>query len=201
MDWIPLLSFIVFFALALVGRSWLAWRRTGRNPIVWPNDDSLEGFVARGLHASTLVLLIGLALHGAGASAGLGVLPWAGDPTAFWAGVVLFGAALAWVLVAQTQMGSAWRVGIDHVERTTLVERGLFRWSRNPIFFGTRIALLAALLMVPTTLVALALLASELLIQVQTRLEEAHMLALHGEAYRRYCAQVRRWFGRRQALD
>ncbi len=186
-----------FFGFALVGRSLIAWRRTGINPIVWPNDDSIEGYVARAMHASTAALLIGFALHGAGLSMHLGLLPWAGSVPLFWSGVVLFAIALVWVLAAQLQMGASWRVGIDHARATALVDRGLFAWSRNPIFLGMRVALVAALLMVPTALTLVAAVALELLMQFQARLEEAHLLQLHGDAFRAYCARVRRWLGRR----
>jgi hypothetical protein len=109
MHWLPFVLFVLFFVLALFGRSWIAWRRTGINPVVWPNDDSTEGYIARALHVSTAALMVGLALHGAGWSIRLGLLPWAGSVPAFWIGVVLFAAALAWVLVAQLQMGASWR--------------------------------------------------------------------------------------------
>jgi protein-S-isoprenylcysteine O-methyltransferase Ste14 len=197
MRWLPLVLFVSFFGFALVGRSLIAWRRTGINPIVWPNDDSIEGYVARAMHASTAALLIGFALHGAGLSTHLGLLPWAGSVPLFWTGVVLFAIALVWVLAAQLQMGASWRVGIDHARATALVDRGLFAWSRNPIFLGMRVALVAALLMVPTALSLAAAVALELLMQFQARLEEAHLLQLHGDAFRAYCARVRRWLGRR----
>ncbi len=199
MRWLPFALFVLFFLLALVGRSLLAWRRTGINPIVWPNDDSTEGYIARALHAATAVLLIGCALHGAGTSLRLGLLPWAGSVALYWLGVALFAIALAWVLVAQLQMGASWRIGIDHARATALVEHGLFRWSRNPIFLGTRLALLAAVLMVPTAITLAASVALEVLIQLQVRLEEQHLLQLHGDAYRDYRARVRRWLGRRSA--
>jgi len=197
MRWLPFALFVSFFVLALVGRSLIAWRRTGINPIVWPNDDSTEGYIARAMHASTAALLIGFALHGAGSSMRLGLLPWAGNVPLYWSGVALFAIALAWVLVAQLQMGASWRVGIDHARATALVSHGLYAWSRNPIFLGTRVALLAALSMVPTAITLAATVALEVLIQLQVRLEEQHLLQLHGDSYRAYCARVRRWFGRR----
>jgi protein-S-isoprenylcysteine O-methyltransferase Ste14 len=197
MRWLPLLLFVLFFLLALVGRSLVARRRTGINPIVWPNDDSVEGYIARAMHAATAALLIGLALHGAGWSLRVGLLPWAGSAPLYWAGVVLFGIALVYVLVAQWQMGASWRIGIDHARATSLVSHGLYAWSRNPIFLGTRLALLSALLMVPTAITLAATLALEVLIQLQVRLEEQHLLRLHGEGFRAYCDRVRRWFGRR----
>jgi protein-S-isoprenylcysteine O-methyltransferase Ste14 len=194
MRWLPLILFLVFFTLALVGRTWIAWRRTGINPIVWPNDDSIEGFIARALHASTAALLAGLTLHGAAPD--VAPLPWAGNDPAFAVGVVLFAAALLWVGIAQLQMGASWRVGIDHARPTALVERGLFRWSRNPIFLGMRVALLAALLMAPNAITLAAAVATELLMQLQTRLEEVHLLQLHGDTYRAYATRVNRWIGR-----
>ena len=197
MRWLPLALFVLFFGLALVGRSLIAWRRTGINPIVWPNDDSIEGYIARAMHAATAALLIGFALHGADSSMQLGWLPWAGSVPAYSAGVALFAIALAWVLIAQLQMGASWRIGIDHGRATALIDHGFFAWSRNPIFLGTRVALLAALLMVPTAITLCAAVALELLMQFQVRLEEQHLLQLHGDAYRNYCARVRRWLGRR----
>jgi protein-S-isoprenylcysteine O-methyltransferase Ste14 len=196
MRWLPFLLFLLFFVLALAGRTLLAWRRTGFNPVVWPNDDSTEGYIARAMHVATAALLIGFAVHGAGWSMRLGLLPWAGSVTLYWAGVALFAIGLACVLVAQLQMGASWRIGIDHARATALISHGLYAWSRNPIFLGTRIALLAALLMVPTAVTLAATAALEALIQLQVRLEEQHLLQLHGEAYRSYCAHVRRWLGR-----
>jgi protein-S-isoprenylcysteine O-methyltransferase Ste14 len=197
MRWLPFLLFVLFFVLALAGRSLLAWRRTGLNPIVWPNDDSTEGYIARAMHAATAALLIGFALHGTGWSMHLGLLPWAGSVALYWTGVALFAIGLACVLVAQLQMGASWRIGIDHARATALIGHGLYAWSRNPIFLGTRVALLAALLMVPTALTLAASAALEVLIQLQVRLEEQHLLQLHGEAYRSYRVRVRRWLGQR----
>lgn len=197
MRWLPFALFVLFFVLALVGRSLLVRQRTGINPIVWPNDDSIEGYIARAMHAATAALLVGFALHGAGLSMRLGLLPWAGSVPLYWAGVALFAVALLWVLAAQSQMGASWRVGIDHARAAALVSHGLFAWSRNPIFLGTRIALLAALLMVPTAVTLAGAVALEVLMQLQVRLEEQQLLQLHGDGYRVYCTRVRRWFGRR----
>lgn len=49
------------------------------------------------------------------------------------------------VLVAQAQMGNSWRIGVDP-KLTELVQRGLFRFSRNPIFLSLRITLLGLFL-------------------------------------------------------
>jgi protein-S-isoprenylcysteine O-methyltransferase Ste14 len=127
----------------------------------------------------------------------MGPLPWADVPATFWLGATLVAAALVWVVVAQAQMGNAWRIGIDHQHATALVRHGLFTMSRNPIFLGVRVALLGAVLMVPNAVVLASALAGEVLIQVQVRLEEAHLLQLHRDDYRAYANLVHRWLGRR----
>jgi protein-S-isoprenylcysteine O-methyltransferase Ste14 len=48
--------------------------------------------------------------------------------------VALLSAAV--VIVAQVQMGRAWRIGVRGGDAPLFVSHGLFRFSRNPIFVG-----------------------------------------------------------------
>jgi protein-S-isoprenylcysteine O-methyltransferase Ste14 len=194
--WIPLILFLAF-AAATAGRIFLHWRATGANPYIAAEHDSAEGYIIRVLRWVIGGLVVALVCHGAGWDDWMGTLPWAGAPVAFWSGVGLSAAALIWVTVAQAQMGNAWRIGIDHRHATALVRHGLFAVSRNPIFFGMRLTLLSAVLLVPNAIVLASALAGEVLVQVQTRLEEVHLLHLHGGAYRAYTDAVHRWLGRR----
>jgi len=195
MRWIPL---VLFLALAIVtaSRALLHWRATGINPYVLPSDDSPEGYIGRTLRWVMGGLFLALVGHATGWDGSLGLLPWAGEPAAFWLGTVLAGAALLWSAVGQAHMGRAWRIGIDHERATPLVRHGLFAISRNPIFLGVRVALLGAVLLAPNAVALATALAAEVLIQIQTRLEEAHLLAQHRDAYIAYARRVRRWLGR-----
>ena len=49
--------------------------------------------------------------------------------------VILIHLSLLWISVAQYQMSNSWRVGIDENNKTELITKGLFSYSRNPIFF------------------------------------------------------------------
>lgn len=199
MSWLPLILFALFFCVAFVGRSLMLWRATGVNPYVLPGGDTAEAYVAGAFRCALLALLVVLALHGVGADAALGALPWQGAMASFWLGAAVIGIALVWVTLAQHQMGSSWRIGIDHERSTALVSRGVFALSRNPIFLGMRFALLGAVLMVPNAATLAIAVAGELLMQVQTRLEESHLRGLHGTAYASYAARVARWWGQSQA--
>ena len=111
--------------------------------------------------------------------------------------VALFGWAFAAIgslgtVVAQMQMGGSWRIGIDD-RPTGLVDGGLYRWVRNPIYSSMLAFMLGVVLLAPSAWTVFATFAALLLISLQTRLEEAHLLALHGDRYRRYASQVGRF--------
>ncbi len=103
------------------------------------------------------------------------------------------GAALLWTVCAQFQMGQSWRIGIDKEIRTPLVTSGLFAWSRNPIFLAMRVCLAALTLLQPNPFTLVLLVAGDLVMQFQVRLEEAFLRDQHGAAYADYCGRVRRW--------
>ena len=91
-------------------------------------------------------------------------------------------------------MGASWRIGLDR-ELTGLVMSGLFAVSRNPTFLGMMAVVLGAFLAAPTTVTGIVLAAAWVTFSVQVRMEEEHLLAMHGGTYDRYRATVPRWIG------
>ncbi len=75
-----------------------------------------------------------------------------------------------------------------------LVVRGPYRLSRNPMYLTLVIAYLGGTLMLGSAWPLLTLLGPvAVLSRVVIPVEEAHMLATFGDAYRDYCGRVRRW--------
>ncbi len=72
---------------------------------------------------------------------------------------------------------------------------GLFAVSRNPTFLGMMAVVLGAFLVAPTTVTGIVLAAAWVAFSVQVRMEEEHLLAMHGGTYDRYRATVPRWIG------
>jgi protein-S-isoprenylcysteine O-methyltransferase Ste14 len=97
------------------------------------------------------------------------------------------------ITIAQANMGRAWRIGIDHANTPKLAREGLFHWSRNPIFFGLRLNLFGLFLVLPNAATLSIWLVGEALMQIQVRLEEAHLTKTFGRTYTDYKARVRRW--------
>lgn len=187
--------FLVYAMLAFGWRSLVVYRSTGVNPFVLPSGDDAYGYVGRAFKAvvgtyAVVVLLLAFA-DGAPALLGAWSLSWPWVASAM--GWLLLAVSLVWLLVAQAQMGASWRVGIDSKRHTGLVQHGLFSVSRNPIFLAMRVNLLGLFLVFPAAGTLALLVAGEILMQVQVRLEEQHLSALHSEAYRTYRSRVRRW--------
>ena len=115
-------------------------------------------------------------------------------------GGIVFAAGFVLTVAAQASMGDAWRIGVQEGERTELRTDGLFGWCRNPIFTGMLIAGVGIAVLVPWAAAAVLALWVGLALQVRV-VEEPHLAAVHGDAYRRYAARTGRfvpWCGRMQ---
>ncbi len=194
-----------FATAAFGGRTALQLRRHGDSGwrMARPSSGG-EGLAQAAMAASAVALAVApvLPLLGSGRSAGGGGgRPGRGrgptGPVATPAG--LAGAALAvgggvLTLVAQGQMGASWRIGVDPAERTALVDHGLYRSVRNPIFTGMLAFAAGEALLVPTRTAAAgaALLTAAVEYQVR-RVEEPVLLAAHGDAYRSWAATAGRF--------
>ena len=186
--------FASFFGLAFFWPTWRLWRRYGTNALVLPRDDSAQGVVGRWFRATLLAVPIALAWLAAGAPAEtLGRIAWLESEAARIAGWTMLAVSLAWIVAAQYRMGVSWRVGIDSGAQPPLVRNGLFALSRNPIFLGMRLALAGLFLAMPNGVTLAILALGEVLMQMQVRLEEAHLGASLGRDYDDYRRSVRRW--------
>jgi protein-S-isoprenylcysteine O-methyltransferase Ste14 len=190
-----LVYFLAYFLLGFVWRSWLVYRCTGINPLVLPPTQDAYGYVGRAFKvamAACAVVVVLLAAHPE-SGAWLGPVRHLQQASVAEVGWLCLIVSLLWMVVAQSQMGASWRVGIDSARRTPLVSHGLFGVSRNPIFLAMRVSLLGFFLVVPNAATLALLTVGEVLIQVQVRLEEHHLSQLHTDAYDSYCAKVPRW--------
>jgi len=96
-----------------------------------------------------------------------------------------------------------WSIMTLHAARTTvlptrkstnLVTTGPYRLSRNPIYVGNVLLLLAlALIFANAWFVLFALLTAVCIQKIAIEREEQHLLAVFGAEYETYCRRVRRW--------
>jgi len=190
-----LVYIVIFFVAAFFWRSYLVWRQTGVNPYKLGSSDSAHDFIGRLFRWTNLAVLAVIVIYAFSDILYQSLTPisWLMQPSLVISGLVFLVAALFWVLLAQAQMGDSWRIGIDAEVKTALVQHGVFALSRNPIFLGMQFMLLGLLLVLPNAVTLTTCVLGVVLIQIQVRLEEAHLTQLHGEDYCAYQRQVRRW--------
>jgi protein-S-isoprenylcysteine O-methyltransferase Ste14 len=181
----------VYFLIALVLPTIRVWHKNRIWPLVFHREANP---MARAMGLIFGAFLIALMVWA--------ILYWRLDPQAIgiW-GAPDWVAGLGWLFIAcgtvitvaaQGQMGAAWRIGIDD-RPTDLIANGLFALSRNPIFSGMIFTLMGAVLVAPAVWSVLFTSVTIVLIAVQTRFEERHLVELHGEKYIAYAQQVGRF--------
>ena len=187
---------VIYFLVCFVGRTLIVRKRLGKNPFVLGHSDSPYDYIGKIFNFILLLIAASMGFY-CGApgvyNTYLGRLEYlerAGSPLP---GIVLLCASLLWTAIAQAQMGLSWRIGIDRENRTELVQAGLFRLSRNPIFLGMNGTAIGIFLITPNALSLSAAVLAHALTNIQVRLEEEHLERLHGPRYLAFKRRVRRW--------
>lgn len=189
------LYLLLFFGLAMALPSYRIWKTTGVNPYKLGSSDSAHDYIGVLFRLTLFVTSVVVILFAFLPSLYEYLVPisYLAHPTLITIGVGLLILSVIWVLVAQIHMQRSWRIGIDEDVKTELIQAGLFKLSRNPIFLGMRVMLLGLFLVLPSAISLVILVAGDLLIQIQVRLEEEFLSRVHGQTYLNYKTKVRRW--------
>lgn len=182
---IAIALYVLFVLVALVLRTVLQRRRTGRSGFVGlrKRAGATDWVAAVGFVASLVGVPIGLALGPPTSSLALTVV-----------GIALAGLGILGVAWSQQTMGASFRIGVDEDETLTLVTAGPFRLVRNPIFSSMALLALGLVALVPGAITIVASLCGLLAIELQVRyVEEPCLLRTQGHAYERYAAATGRF--------
>ena len=115
-------------------------------------------------------------------------------PAVVYSGLALLILGFSAVVALNFTMGAVWRSGLPGQGGTPpLITSGPFAWTRNPMFLAIQMAQFGFFLAFPSGFTLLCLGVGMTVLHFQVRLEEGHLLAAHGEAYRNYCKRTARW--------
>jgi protein-S-isoprenylcysteine O-methyltransferase Ste14 len=186
---------ILNFGLTFVLPSYLVWKRTGIFPITFSNEDTAHDYIGNVFKILLALLVLTGVLYTFYPIGVPYLLPiwYLEHQTLQLIGMLILVVALAWIAIAQHQMSNSWRIGIDENNKTELVTKGVFSISRNPIFLGMLSTLFGLFLVIPNALTFMVFITGFIVIQIQVRLEEEFLLKMHGEDYKNYCSQTKRW--------
>ena len=196
---VPLVGILLFYGFGFCWRTWLHVRRYGSSGIMLFRSGRRAQDVRDALVMVLVLVTFGQAVVAAVAPEDLAALGPVVPPGWRVAGAALLLGATGVMLVAQLDLGASWRVGIEEGARPGLVTTGLYRFSRNPIFFCMLLALTGFTLLLPNWLSFATLLGAVLGIRRQVLEEEAYLVRVYGGAYRAYATRVGRfvpWVGR-----
>jgi protein-S-isoprenylcysteine O-methyltransferase Ste14 len=194
---LPLVGVLLFIAIAFGWRPWLQRRRYGTSGLLLFRSRERTQIIRDSLAVVWLALLVGQA-------AAVAVLPEWLPSRVLWAGVtgdllrtagavLLFG-GLVLLVTAQLDLGASWRIGIEEGARPGLVTTGLYRFCRNPIYLAFAIVMLGYMMLLPTLLSLIMLIATYAGFRQQTLREEEYLMRTYGEAYRDYTSRVGRFW-------
>lgn len=186
---------LVFLLQVFLIRSYVQWKKTGVNPFVFGGSDSAldyVGFIYKMMIVATWVAIILFSFQPNYYQYLMPVSYLEFDMLKV-AGTVFTIISFIWIIISQYHMSNSWRIGINYDEETNLITRGVFRYSRNPMFLGVLICYLGNFFIAPNALTLIILSITFVVLQIQVRLEEEHLKLVHGKEYNNYKAEVRRW--------
>lgn len=101
-------------------------------------------------------------------------------------------------LISVLTMRDSWRAGIPEKDRTALVTRGIYAYSRNPAFLGFDCMYIGIFLLYANWISGLCTAFAIVMLHLQILEEEKFMTATHGADYLAYKNKVLRYLGRKR---
>src|SRR5512138_1755087 len=125
-----------YFCAAFFWRSFIVWKKTRVNPVVFKGSDDVHDFIGQ-IFKLLFALVVTVVLSYSfwpGLYRYSVPIEWLEHAWLKWVGVALLLASLGWTVLAQAQMGETWRIGIDEEHKTALVpERSLRPFEKSDL--------------------------------------------------------------------
>jgi protein-S-isoprenylcysteine O-methyltransferase Ste14 len=109
-------------------------------------------------------------------------------------GAVLWAVALWLYASAHWVFGISWRLRVGSDSPGELISRGIFGYSRNPIYVSFVLMTVGTFLVLGQLIFLLLALIAVFLLHKRILREERFLLATHGSAYETYCSRVSRYW-------
>jgi protein-S-isoprenylcysteine O-methyltransferase Ste14 len=150
--------------------------------------------------------LIGMRLAGLATFGSIGAwlwnpiwFAWAAFPVPDWVrwiGVVGFAASVTWLIWMFISLGHNLTDTVQTRQNATFVDRGPYRYVRNPMYTGILMLGVSLGLALGTWLLPLTSAVMFAILARRTRIEEQYLIAKFGDQYRSYLTRVGRFFPR-----
>lgn len=113
-------------------------------------------------------------------------------------GCIISFLGICFFMIAIITMKDSWRAGVDHNQETTLIKRGIFKYSRNPAFLGFDLFYLGFLILFFNLYLLFVTLVAIILLHLQILEEEKFLPTVFGKEYVDYQGITNRYLGCKQ---
>ena len=188
------LYLVLYMMVAFVLPSYRTYKQTGINPITFGKTGNAHDYIGFVMKVLIALLFIAVFIYSFNDKAYQYLVPisYLMKEVFMIVGLILIHLSLLWISVAQYQMSNSWRMGIYENNKTELITKGLFSYSRNPIFLGMIISVTGIFFILPNAITFFLMLSTYIVIQIQIRLEEEFLEKQHGEQYLIYKQTTKR---------
>jgi protein-S-isoprenylcysteine O-methyltransferase Ste14 len=108
-------------------------------------------------------------------------------------GLALVSIGLITFIMAFLSFGNSWRIGIDRKKPGTLVTKGIFSVTRNPIYLAFHLLSFGMFLMNGTWFLLIFALLAAIACHFQILREEEFLKRRHGQEFAEYCSRTARY--------
>ena len=188
------LYLVLYMMVAFVLPSYRTYKQTDINPITFGKTGNAHDYIGFVMKVLIALLFIAVFIYSFSDKAYQYLVPisYLMKEVFMIVGLILIHLSLLWISVAQYQMSNSWRIGIDENNKTELITKGLFSYSRNPIFLGMIISVTGIFFILPNAITFFLMLSTYIVIQIQIRLEEKFLEKQHGQEYLSYKQTTKR---------
>ena len=148
------LYLVLYMMVAFVLPSYRTYKQTGINPITFGKTGNAHDYIGFVMKVLIALLFIAVFIYSFSDKAYQYLVPisYLMKEVFMIVGLILIHLSLLWISVAQYQMSNSWRIGIDENNKTELITKGLFSYSRNPIFLGMIISVTGIFFILPNAI-------------------------------------------------
>ena len=188
------LYLVLYMMVAFVLPSYRTYKQTGINPITFGKTGNAHDYIGFVMKVLIALLFIAVFIYSFSDKAYQYLVPisYLMKEVFMTVGLILIHLSLLWISVAQYQMSNSWRIGIDENNKTELITKGLYSYSRNPIFLGMIVSVTGIFFILPNAITFFLMLSTYIVIQIQIRLEEKFLEKQHGQEYLSYKQTTKR---------
>jgi len=119
---------------------------------------------------------------------------WFENDIAAWLGVALCAFGIFIFIWGMISFGQSFRVGIDQEQAGSLIQKGAFAFSRNPLYLGFLSIFLGVWIILPSWFFLLYFVGALVIINRQINREQSALKEIYGDEYLQYMKKVRRFF-------